>query len=66
MSIQAVGQLVVIVGFVAWAAALYGLCVLVCLAAHCRQWWAMLGATLPTLAIFAAGVGVLSQLPGSI
>lgn len=66
MSEQALGQILVIIGFIAWAAAIMGLCLMACLAARRRRWWATTSAIVPTLALFAAGVGAFATIPGSM
>lgn len=65
MSEQAVGQILVIFGFTCWLAAIMGLCLMACLAARRHRWVATTFAIVPTLLLFAAGVGAFSTIPGS-
>jgi hypothetical protein len=62
---QAVGQLLVITGLVAWVASLCGLVVVGWLAAYCRQLWAATTSSVFGLALLGAGVFAFTSIPGS-
>lgn len=64
MSEQAVGQLLVVIGFIAWAASWCGLATTSWLAVYCRQPWAATASGTSGLALFGAGIFALSTIPG--